>query len=167
LSVNWGDVPTWLATAGASIAAVFAYRALRIEQRRDAGRDDEARRKQAEGISAWVGPREGGSYDSPEHFEVVVGNTSDQPAYGLFFTAFFDDGGECPLMNYLNVLPPQSRVYLDRELADDDADRAADPFDWKDATISVRFFDARGQQWLRNEIGSLSEYTPPEPTVGS
>jgi hypothetical protein len=182
-TINYGDVPTWLATLGAFIAAVFAYKALSLERDRDYSREKDEKRQQAEAVSAWIGMPTSGSDvwtlfhptelpegQLPPPLGVVIGNASRQPVYDVQAFVHFSDGidsraGKWLLLGGLSVLPPNGQTYIEPELEDDNAG----PFtylDWRFADVSVRFRDARGKTWIRDEAGFLERDKSKTPWQG-
>lgn len=55
LPPDWGDIPTWLATLAASLAAAMAYRVYQVEAQRDRISEQERRSAQAAKVVAWYG----------------------------------------------------------------------------------------------------------------
>jgi hypothetical protein len=162
---------TSVGALAASIAAAFiARRLFFIERDRDARRESEDRRRQASGVSAWIGVHvEPGKAKPPK--VVVVSNTSDGPVFDVSVGTAKLDGitTRTPL---LKCLPPGTFVYGRA------ADYKAHPKDseWtyaltttefvgpprpysfapgNAAVTDVTFSDALNQRWTRQSNGAL------------
>ncbi|MGH3815999.1 MAG: hypothetical protein ACRDUV_26720, partial [Pseudonocardiaceae bacterium] len=82
--LDFGDVPTWLATAGAGVAAYFVYRAYKIESGRDARAELGRRQTQGSRVAVWAelhdDPASGEPFDA-ECF--AMRNASELPVYDV------------------------------------------------------------------------------------
>jgi hypothetical protein len=157
-NLDLGDVPTWLATIGAAFAAAFAFRALRVEQRRDDRQEIADASAQAEQVAAWVAEnvqqRPGGA--RAKTMVVALRNASDLPAYDVTLTVLAI-GGSTDLET-IPVLPPgETSIILPRDIVlpvlGGIPGRANFP---RDVSVRMLFRDAAGRHWLRDEKGALS-----------
>lgn len=169
-SINWGDVPTWLATLGAFAAAGLAVWAVRIELGRDRQRDLEDHRALAEGVSAWldadgIPPVAAGAASRPA---CMIANVGSQPVYELHVTVAVP-GPDSRVLRDMRVLPPAAREVvplkerfedLTRHLRlDDDGSALISGWveEFEGMPLTVVFTDARGLRWRRNADGALEE----------
>lgn len=177
MRANWGSVPDWVAGVGTVLAfaiatAVFAYEVW--ERRRS------ERRRQAEQITAWIGPglqsryREwirGHGLDILVHAHVNLINASDSVIYDLFVVVTCEHS-DIPLPmvmdsgDLVQSEPTEWEHHRDRHARG----RASTlpPGQW---TVSVRlsntsvrplrldlfFRDHRGIYWRRDPMGQLHE----------
>lgn len=179
LRIDWGDVPTWLATIGAIVAAFFAGWALRVEMRRDDHRQavedkagQEALKAQAATVAAWptseliyedAGP--GVPSQLRRRFSGWIGgvrvqNTSDVPVYKM--TIILWRAGTHEAETFLQVVPPgllevpekQFQVHTEhwRRKADGQTEYA-----FEDYQVEIVFTDASNRRWRRQSDGRLLE----------
>jgi hypothetical protein len=171
--VDWGDVPTWIASAasvagliGLVITAILANKIYKIESKRDretaaerTARDVEARRAQANRVAAWFGVNPDGTMAYNE-FGARIRNASDLAVYEVSArfsrvadpSVSFDSGGSLP------AVPPGDTVYLGMEASSrtflDTLAREARPGTFG---ITLIFRDAAGLRWQRDTSGELTE----------
>lgn len=186
---NYGDVPTWisavtglLAFLAAVAAAVVAYRLYGIESARDRHADEErqeraqeARRAQANKVTAWFGPDVPTEEERarvlmhprvwPRAWAACVANASDLPVYDVVVTFCFVNWqgrtwsaiergtGAQPIV----TLPPRSETFvaMPEEVRGDVTEINESTF-----VIIVEFRDTAGTRWRRDDKGRLSEITP-------
>jgi hypothetical protein len=164
--LDLGDLPTWLATVGAFIAAGFAYRALRVEQRRDDRQEIADARVQAECVAAWVIKGSGGLEES---FRIVLDNASRLPIFGVRVALAAADGDQSRNIASPGVLPPGRREFpiqfldlpielAERDLGPSDDGTTAALLDHLRAIIE--FTDAAGLTWTRDSSGILHKSVP-------
>lgn len=166
---DWGDVPGWieavatvLAAGFAAVAVVYAYRALRIEQRRDALRDQMDLRAQAELVTAWP--------VADAHAPVValeIFNASNAAIYNV--DAWLVREAIPPVDFNYPVLPPQHKelVTLDdlevaklglavsKGVAGPNAQWVAARKLIHRTRAVVAFTDSAGRRWTRDRDGIL------------
>ena len=153
MTPDFGDVPTWLATAGAGAAAFFAYGAYQIESRRDAAQASRLKQEQATSIAIWPEQLANPYTDAPGELECFrLRNASPLPvhdvrvfAYGYEWpdvdhvqpAAYFDVGtvppSDKPSVRYVEISPAVTYVY------------------------ALQFRDAGGNTWHRDRFGVLVE----------
>ncbi|WP_328582201.1 hypothetical protein [Streptomyces sp. NBC_00370] len=142
----------WLNTAAdvfSSIGTVGAFGTgfvlLRREHRREAERDEEARRAQAARVSAWVEAyrRDDGTRDLALH----VHNASDMPIYEVDLP-LPAPAGEESRTEFIGLVPPGQTV------------RRPAPSEWlrsyvEPEPVEIEFLDSAGCHWNRDEQGKL------------
>ncbi|WP_157874030.1 hypothetical protein [Kineococcus radiotolerans] len=154
--IDWGNAPSWAAFAAASIAATFAARAYRREERRDRLKTTLEIREQASKVGAWVEKNQGSD------LVVRIMNTSDlpvtqarlrvhvtwEPCSAYRFHTVRHDGvrvGSGYEDFELGTLSPKHDqmfpVSLEAELALATA---------RSATLELQFDDAQGVSWTRD-----------------
>ncbi len=143
-TLNWGDVPTWIASIGTLAAISIALWQILGDRRRAA---EQQRRAQAELISAWYA---GADHD---HSRLVIRNASDQPIYEAVVVLVINgrSGREAPpeYRRILLVVPPGTY-------------RIQAPIGWRGMGATpgaeVAFTDRTGEAyWVRRAGGSLTE----------
>ena len=137
------DTFSALGTVGAFGVALYL---LRKEQQREALRTEDEKRSQAAKVSAWLEARATplGGRELLFH----VHNASEMPIYEVSLPAMIpseDDAGEA---EFIGLVPPGQTIT-----------RAA-PREWIKSYLTpepvpVEFLDSSGQQWARNEQGTL------------
>jgi len=158
--IDWGDAPTWAATIGAVVAGVFAYRVLRIEQRRDARQDERDRRTQAELVTVWL---DLDHVRPPGSAALVVGNSSTAGVYDV--TSWLAYEQTTDLVTNSPVVPPLGRTTVElpilhlTTLGIDDFHITAENVGeyWAKVRAVVSFTDSAGQRWTRDRNGILRE----------
>ncbi|MEJ3748456.1 hypothetical protein WEI85_34875 [Actinomycetes bacterium KLBMP 9797] len=159
MSLDLGDVPTWLATVGAGIAAYFASRAYLIERRRDAVAADILRQEQASHVAVWTdyGPHPyTNEPDGADYF--VLRNASQLPIYEVIvFSYSFERTSSIETARpvgqfHLGTVPPEPTptthtAYLSTTSA------------W---AFAIQFRDAAGVVWYRDPRGELWESDFPD-----
>lgn len=151
-----GDVPTWLATGGAFLAAWYAAKAFG----REVARDDRAERlleqSQAARVAIWDAPIFDPGAQNPHGYEYIpafrLRNASDLPIYDVlvysYWATFEDPDLHRPSGLWdVGLLPPL-----------DEAKRFVAPED-RDGVIhhyAVEFRDAAGRYWHRDIHGRLN-----------
>src|SRR5215210_2128689 len=87
MTLDFGDVPTWLATLGAFAAVLFASRAYGMEKRRDAVAADLRLQEQPSRLAIW--PESDYLSDELGFIDLfVVRNASELPVYDLVVVSF-------------------------------------------------------------------------------
>lgn len=167
-ALDFGDVPTWLATVGAFIAAYFALRAFQAEQDRDERQEQADNRAQAEKVAAWVA-----TVDDTRHPGIpgwtagfVIRNASELPVYDVDVTLFA--GGDSWAVSIIRVLPPGTEEYPVpapmianlTETVDEDL-QSSDIVEM--TSVILRFRDASGRLWSRDTSGVLAPSQPAVP----
>jgi hypothetical protein len=177
-AVDWGDVPTWLASfaavaalIAAIVAAKQARRLYQIEVDRDrlAADDrrraaDDARRLQASRFVAWQDQRSG-TLETGEFVVLdllVAENRSDLPLFAVDVSATAADGRE---LNGFKVgtMPPGARQEVPLEQGGGprtlSADAVRDAYQeaLRGIEIEAKFTDTSGVRWMRSPSGSLEE----------
>ena len=80
MELDLGSVPTWLAFVAASIAVGFTWRALVRERKRDALRELNERKAQADKFAAWLDREEREKRENGD-FVLMLRNASHLPIY--------------------------------------------------------------------------------------
>lgn len=169
MPIDWGDVPTWLAFAGAGAAAWYTRHTLELERGRDARDAAERRQQQASLVSAWIGDVDGSQYGwRGTATAVIVANLSNQPLYAVM-ARVQPDTGPAFIPFRRSVMAPSSD---DSELVMDiyqhperTAHLLVDGRTWRkdyreiirDWRITLTFRDAAGHLWTRFPDGRLVE----------
>lgn len=155
--IDWGDVPTWLATIGAGVAVWFASRAYAAEVARDRRAENLLAQGQAARVAAWAdeafdygGQNEFGRETIPR---VFLRNASELPAYDvLLFSYVFDwraPQDKTPSGKWtVGLLPPTTDPV--KRLPLEDADGTSHQY-------VMQFRDAAGRTWHRDLSGVLRE----------
>lgn len=170
----WGDIPTWLTSIGslgalifAVIAAVYTKRTFDGERKRDldvanARLDQDAylRRSQAALVSAWWGrslESTVASQSTDSGWGAYLRNASEAPIYKAQMTVSHSNmqlGRSA--MSYPVVAPDPSSVFSAIQLPTGNASGShGDPL--TDYRVSLRFTDAAGLRWIRDEYGALKQ----------
>ncbi|WP_405582177.1 hypothetical protein [Streptomyces sp. NBC_01190] len=146
----------WVGTAAdvfSSIGTVGAFGTgfvlLRREHRREADRDEEARRAQAARVSAWVElyRRDDGTRELAFH----VHNASDMPIYEVELPLPALPGEESHT-EFIGLVPPSQTI------------RRPAPHEWlrsyvEPEPVEIEFLDSAGRHWNRDEQGTLIRST--------
>lgn len=147
--VDWGSVPTWVATIGALVAVAFTGRSYVLNRRRET-------REQASKVACWAYPAGNGEW----HLAVL--NRSDLPVFDLTGT-LSDPKTAAPLLTLRHAAVPPS--------ADVKAIPVGDAFRWGNVGVTtavlgltyddtaqpvqIEFRDAAGLTWQRDGTGRL------------
>jgi hypothetical protein len=162
-TVDFGDLPTWLATLGALIAARYAYRAYQLERARDQEALAKERRAPAEMITAWVGPRK--PRDRSGHFEgprVTVRNASSTVIYDVTVSTAWNDG--ISESGFIPLIPPgqdDTSVMVNAEqlsiIHDEVTNAPEEGYDHllQGVRVLLNFRDSAGVRWRRDPDGGL------------
>lgn len=160
--VNWGDAPTWVSALTTLAALLAAGWIVRIELARDeerrkerrAEKDTVERAEQADRIAVWVAKKASG-------WNVYSRNSSDLPVFDVTIK-LWEDGGE-PQESFHSLLPPDTS---EKPLPDSfwivhqDSERGKMLVSETRAArvrTSIKFQDAAGRIWFRNERGLLTK----------
>ena len=175
--VVWGDVPGWLTAIGTLGALVFAVIAVvntkktfDIEHARDVAladakseQDAYVRRSQAALVSAWWG-KSRTEVDGPPGVDsswgVFLRNSSEAPIYKAQMTVRHANAEHGPAAAHLSVVPPDpSAGFIPIQVPAHDFDgRGHDQL--AEYRVSLRFTDAGGVRWIRDEYGALKQLDP-------
>ena len=162
MELDMGSVPTWLAFASALTAVSFTWRALVRERKRDAARELDDRKAQADKFAAWI-TREDRSAQGSGDFILRLRNASDLPIYDVNMQVL-NLQDNATLRDYsLPVVNPDSGGFLQR--LDPGVQGTLNTLALRDSTlrrpisyaVSVEFRDASGAQWQRGINGRLTE----------
>jgi hypothetical protein len=169
--VNWGDVPTWLATLGAFLAAAIAWRTFRHERRRD---QDGELRAQANLVAAWLVSQET-HWLNDRTLGIAIRNASELPVYRvdvhLYNLLECDDPDgraaigpdDQPISFSLSVLGPSDEPLFFRWPSDAEVSSYGE--------LWLSFVDAAGREWRRTPRGVLEPgrktYEGPTRKLGS
>lgn len=162
MSLDMGDVPTWIGAVTTLGALVAAGAVVKVELGREARAKAEADSAQADLVAAWIARR--------AEAWVVVRNNSTLPIYDvtiliydvtiLIKKAFRPLDPEQPdptpsFSQFYQVLPPGEE--LARGLANDEGKPMQNPAPELKASlvVEVRFTDAAGREWVRRSTGQL------------
>jgi hypothetical protein len=154
--VNWGDVPTWLATAGASVAAIYAGRAYRIERNRDRQAEESASRAQASKVAVWTETFhtvDGSDLIGTDQF--MLRNASEAPVYEVVVFSYRRVSEE-------EVWTPEAQFHWGTLAPGGEPESYA--AHWSPTvswTYTVQFMDAEGVVWHRTREGRLEEGAHP------
>ena len=167
-SLDWGDVPTWIAalsTVGALVAAIVAGRAawrlLGLEATRDRNAFADKKTVQASRVSAWAKwerSAEGAEsdYDIPL---LSVRNASDLPVYAVLLE-LFNSRDQLVSTERVDVLPPTDGP-IDLPHVVSDAEHSALQGDYgSKLQVKITFRDASGRTWVRQVDGLLYQSEP-------
>jgi arabinogalactan oligomer / maltooligosaccharide transport system substrate-binding protein len=170
-AIQWGDVASWFsatATLGALVfavvAVVVARRTYRLESQRDRVKDSFVRRSQAALVSAWWAKEEGHQGRSRDHsWAVYLRNASDTPVYKAHLTVMGMGEYARRKALELSVVPPTQAptihaIEIPAAKGDSERDSFGHPF--SEYRVSLRFTDAAGVRWIRDEYGYLRELAP-------
>lgn len=151
MSVDWGNVPTWIGaivTSGA-LSVSAATLALHLRDRR---------RASAATVNAWASLANSAA---PDALQAQVRNSGAEPAYKIKLT--FIIGGEESHSDEFDVIPPKElttrpasqaaidhwyRVLTARQLPGTGVDRYL-------PRVRLAFTDSAGRRWERTEFGQL------------
>lgn len=155
MTPDWGDVPTWLATAGAGVAVVYAVRAHRMERKRDDVAEALLLSEQARKVAVWGEAADPPHDESEGRFIEVLRllNASDLPVYDYVVQSYLMEGNSdieqaTPdrVYGFGGDLPPSPQAekqYLSLARVD---------HSW---AYAIQFRDASGRTWHRDRFGSL------------
>ena len=135
------SAPEWIAAIGTASATLLAAGALVAQQR-------DRRRAPAEQVTGWLELRE------QEPITVVLRNAGTLPAYDVIARGVFHPGRRTGTVTVETVLPPGESRRTSQERYDPDHEDA----DFR-PSVSLRFKDAAGRAWHRNEHGTLGRLT--------
>jgi maltose-binding protein MalE len=175
---NWGDVPGWVSAGVTLTALIFAVVAVLVARRTfrlELGRDrvnSEARkrqdafvrRSQAALVSAWwAEDRSHAAQKSRNCWGAYLRNASETPVYKAAMTVQGTGAHAKRKALEFPVVPPTKEpvfhpiiVHGDRRADGQDSNG----YDLPDYRISLRFTDAAGVRWARNQYGYLQELDP-------
>lgn len=150
-----GNVPTWCAFGAAFCAAVFTWRALQRERRRDAHREGREARAQADQVAAWIVKADLESFPEHKVWVARIGNSSALPVFAIAFEVTMIPGWEPHYIYGAQptgaTIPPGS--HYDIHPVTDDMSRHS----VEELLVSVWFTDAAGVRWHRDVAGQLSQ----------
>ena len=154
-SINWGDVPTWLAAVFAGGAFAGALLLFGIESRRDREQAVVRRQQQASMISAWVSTNE-----DDTGLAVYLQNGSPACVYDIWI--LYDGLGRTLDYDSIGVLRPSGNA---GPRVDDVTDRAMSeygealpsihPAQWDNIRPIIYFRDSANVRWMRDRDGVL------------
>lgn len=159
MSLDMGDVPTWINAVTTLGALVAAGVVVKVELGREARARAESESAQADLVAAWMARR-------PQAW-VVVRNSSTLPIYGvtiLLKNAFRPLDPEQPhqelrFSRFFEVLPPGEEPASDLVNASGQPMRDPDPELKAFLVVEVWFTDAAGRRWVRRSTGNLERVT--------
>lgn len=164
-TVQWGDVPEWIAAVGTAGAFIFAAIVFWYDLR---SRRREDRKAQARLVDAWVTEARVGYFDKggtqrATYATFAIVNASAQAVRNVALTAEVSD--MTAFMEYRDVVPPtgdQPVVVktIDPLTALDDAlvpvlEDYSDLPSLLTNTLTLTFVDAAGNSWSRDADGNL------------
>jgi hypothetical protein len=145
--LDWGDVPTWVGALGTVLALSFAVLTLRSELSSRRRAHEEARRAQANLVTAWVDHvdaarlddlRDGPAPRGGQQSAVIVSNQSDRVVHEVFWVLWDEETEARMDRGYIRALGPRTeRVILVR------GPSGGDPI------VLLHFTDAQGILWGR------------------
>lgn len=146
--ISVGDAADIFSACGTVGAFGVALYLLRQEQYREAARSEDERRAQASRVSAWMETRAAVNGGRTLYF--FVSNASEMPIYDVSLPSIVPQDGKnaADEAEFIGLVPPGETIQ-----------RPA-PAEWLRTYMSpepvpVEFSDSRGQQWSRDEQGSL------------
>jgi hypothetical protein len=148
--VGTAETVSTVANVFASLGTVGAFATgmvlFRREQRREAAREEEARRDQAVKVSAWIEAQRTPSGGRELLFHVH--NASQMPIYEVSVRNPAPDGDEPEEAEFIGLVPPGQTI------------RRAAPREWlatyhSPEPVEIEFLDSSGHRWTRDEQGSL------------
>jgi hypothetical protein len=155
----------------AVVAVVVARRTYQLESERDhvnaearLKQDAFVRRTQAALVSAWWAKEDANRSDEAGHsWAVHMRNASDTPVYKVHVTIIGRGSHAKRKTLELSLVPPTSvpvayPINVFGITANSDGDSTGHPL--ADYRVSLRFTDAAGVRWIRDEYGSLRELEP-------
>ncbi len=177
--IQWGDVPSWVSacvTLGAfvfaGVAIVVSRRTFRLESERDRvnaevrqRQDAYVRRSQSAMVSAWWGSADAVHAPDPRSADwgAFLRNASETPVYKANMTVVGAGNHAGPTAMEFPVVPP-TRQPVFHPVAVPSAAPAAGHRSVSNAVsdykVSLRFTDAAGIRWVRDEYGVLRELEP-------
>jgi arabinogalactan oligomer/maltooligosaccharide transport system substrate-binding protein len=172
-ATNWGDVPTWVSACATLMAFLFAAgavliarRTYRLESERDRinaseRRKQEAflRRSQAALVSAWWA-EDGQNGQGKHSWAGHLRNASDTPVYKASLTIIGPGSRPRRKVLDLQVVPPAqvpAKYHFNDLGLQEDGRHDQDGHPLADYRVSLRFTDATGIRWMRDEYGNLKE----------
>lgn len=142
--VQWGDVPTWIASVGAILAFAAALVAIWLQRREFRTTERQRKQSQASGVSLEVGTT---AMDTPaghRFFEVTVHNASSAPIFGC--SVHLGDGDQRGV--------PRAGLSIGTVPAG--TSRTVHVVDEPDPYYNdLGFTDSDGNHWVRRWTGSL------------
>lgn len=178
VGINWGDVPSWVSTAvtvGAFLfavsAVVVARRTFRLELERDRVNEEArqqqdafVRRSQSALVSAWWGSTDEhhAAERSAAGWGAFLRNASETPVYKANMTIVGAGNRAGPKAMEFPVVPPTRQPVFHSVTMSRAAPVAGQRgvHAVSDYKVSLRFTDAAGIRWVRNEYGALRELEP-------
>jgi len=148
-SLNWGDVPTWIAAIGGLVILLVAYAAWRSDVAIRREQVEESRRAQANLVTAWtdfvetseITDRRDYSIDDMDKAgAVVVANRSDRATGEVFWTLWDLETETRMDSGYIRSLPPKRE-----EVIFVPGPSGGDPI------VHLRLIDANGLDWFRTD----------------
>lgn len=153
MTPDLGDVPTWLATVGAGVAALFAYRAYKIESARDEMHALRLKEEQAASIAIWADRLPNPYTDAPGELECFrLRNASQLPVHDVRVLAFaftWPNTEDVQPRSYFDVgtVPPNDKPEL----------HMVEISQSVSYVYALQFRDAAGNIWHRDRRGILAE----------
>ena len=144
------DLVSTVANVFASLGTVGAFATgmvlFRREHRREAAREEEARRDQAVKVSAWIEAQRTPSGGRELLFHVH--NASQMPIYEVSVRNPAPDGDEPEEAEFIGLVPPGQTI------------RRPAPKEWLTSYFSpepveIEFLDSSGRRWTRDEQGAI------------
>lgn len=153
MAIDLGDVPTWLATLGAGVAAFYAYGAYKIESERDKRQSLLSQREQASKVAIWPEQLDNPHTGAPAEAECFwLRNASELPIHDarVFSYAFrkpeSDDVTPESVYDLGIVGPTGSALRRFVKISPRDS-----------YSYALSFRDAAGLVWHRTRMGALVE----------
>jgi hypothetical protein len=157
LTLDWGDVPTWvgaLTTLGALIAAgalvkVELRRDRRTEREAQQRRDGQARAEQADLVAAWKDQKDSDSW-------ATIRNGSELPVYDVELELFETTGTVRQYTVEVGVVPPSDHmdIWVVQNSVGTDVHSPGRP---REFAVSITFRDTAGREWKRDTAGVLHQ----------
>lgn len=147
--LDWGSVPTWVATVGALAAVGFTGRTYVLNRQQKL-------QEQASKVACWIAP-----VGKPSTWSVALINGSDLPVYSLIGRVTSPRENRTILTIDMDVLPPTQQPIIKDVGADTfdplDLDHLilSSEFDDRAQAVPIRFRDSAGVNWRRDNGGRL------------
>jgi len=156
LSVQIGDLATWVGGIGTAGALFFTWATLKITRAEQREARTEKRQAQARLVSAWADHVEPTGDNGFHKVTVKVQNSSDEPVYGVRLAvgaSWSSDKVRYAQLSLIDILPPRCTQQHDALLqlgATPDGSYEPSP------PVEMIFYDAtHGGLWLRDRFGAL------------
>lgn len=152
--LDFGDVPGWVGAVGTTGALLVSLVLLWQEQRRSDNLRSDQQRDQAKRITAWLEYNlPAGRFEPGATLWAKVRNGSDEPIYDVHAGHLGrQPPGMHPQFFWVGVVAPQQTLQMQ-------VGEEFEPIGTQAWGLDLRFSDASGRHWLREESGRLNPRT--------